>query len=285
MNLFVAASSNHRELDLCLTGMAWSDLPIERGVIVVVDNTRCNRDTAKTLAVAERFASAHAPFDVYHSPVERSDLSLGAGLSMQRALLKYPSGLYAYVDDDMFPVTRDWLPRLMRTREEYGTDIALGMTNMTGMCVADFLGDIGSGLEVPTKSSVPWGGQMRTNLPFIAEVWRETLRLWPRVQKWNEKAREPQLRSRVRKPGVEKQHLWANSMVFAHEWFERRAHDDWHIRGETEMQLQIVKPGDTDNAVVDRDALLLHWGYTPARRAMNALWPEVERKLKEHWCA
>lgn len=278
VNLFVAASSNHRELALCLTGLAWSDLPIESGVIIVVDNTQCGHDTAETLAVAEAFASDHAQFDVYHSEVVRSDISNGAGLSMQRALLKYPADLYARVDDDMFPVTRDWLPRLVRTRENCGTDIALGMTNMTSMCVEDFLRDIGSSLEVPT-------GYMRANIPFNVEVWRETLRLWPRVQEWNERTRGPKLLSRASKPGVEKQHLCANSVVFSHEWFERRAHDDWNIRGESEMMLQIVKPGDIDNAVVDRDSLLLHWGYTPARRAMSPLWPEVEQKLKEHWCA
>lgn len=282
MNLFIAASSFHQELEMCLAGLAWSDLPVDKAVIVVVDNTNCRPNTAKTLEVAERFASTHEPFDVCHAPVTRTDLSLGAGLAMQRAILDHPSDLYAYVDDDMFAVTRDWLPRLVRTREEHGTDISLGMTNV-GMNIREFLDGIGSGLDMSVYNNVLHVA--RAIIPYSMGPWRETLAAWPAVVGWNKRDHGIELRSRVETPKASKRHLWSNSVVFSHEWFERRAHDDWFIRGETEMQLQIVKPGDTDNAAVDKNALLLHWGYTPARPALRALWPEVERKLKEHWCA
>jgi len=276
--IFVMASRNPAILSLTLEGLAWSERP-EHSVIVIIANDPGNPVIEETQRVADEFAATHDGFDVRR--VEAKGVPAGSapagingrGLAFYESQLAYPSDICVKLDDDMFPVVRDWFPRLVNTLLTEQTEIAVGMSNMNGMCAKAFVQDIGADWDAIGV------GQERilySDVVSQRKVWELTMQHWDRVVSWGERSHPV-----VRIEGFRN----TNTVAITRGWLSRRTREDFYVVGEDERTLNNHKPEDCKTVVLDQSSLLLHWGYTPCRASIAYIWPELRRRLKELWCA
>ena len=280
--LLVPAARDLQELDLFWRGLEWSGVPEWCRVVYVINNSEGDNASPLVIAAVKKHAKESDDVCVYEG--HRDPGCNGAGVALYEAIKGHPADVYIKVDSDMFPVVKTWLAQLVVGALVSSNGLCTGMTNVNGHCALPFCHDIGVPWSMVATAESANGHGLLGRFTYgdvepQARIWQVTMAHWDRVVSWH---RRPHFAGEV--PLGEIYLMAANNYAFTKEWFDRR--DDraaWEVVGEDERVINTAVGGDTGYVYWDQGALMLHWGYTIARPALQPMWHTLKDKLGQLW--
>lgn len=273
VNVVVVGSRDVWELDLTLRGLRWSDLSLARTKVLLVNNARGDNATASVLDAARRHCLAHPDWvlHVYDSWPPRGD-TCGRGAALFDVFARFPADAWVKLDDDMFPLVRDWFPRLVGGCRDRRQELGVALCNMNGTGAKRFYEHLGVPWSRPGEK-IEYG-----DVEGQVAVWKESLARLPALFGWQERGLGHEILSRSQNYLVN-----PNVAYLSRRWIDRRALADWDVVGEDERTFNSHLPEDGDEFLLDHGSLFLHWGYTPARERLLSERDRLSVALRAHW--